>query len=181
MCKILPRILLNRIQLAYETNISECQFGFRKGKSTCDAIYIVKNVIEKHEGLLVTIFVDLTAAYDHIPRDFLFQVLTFRTGANFIILLLQKIYEHTTAYISGTKAKFDILIGCRQGGLESPTGFNYYLDFVLKVCANEIDKHFPDGWGVPFDFRIPNECTNRQQRANGKVRRQELLEINSVC
>ena len=125
----------------------------------------------------MTIFVDLTAAYDRIPRDFLFQVLTFRTSANFIILLLKKIYDHTTAYISGTKAKFDILIGCRQGGLESPTCFNYYFDFVLKVCGNEIDKHFPDGWGVLFEFRIPNECTNRQQRANGKVHGQELMKL----
>ena len=84
MCKILPRILLNRIQLAYESNISESQFGFRKGRSTCDAIYIVKNVIEKHEGLLVSVFIDLTAAYDHIPRDFLFRVLSFRTGSNLL-------------------------------------------------------------------------------------------------
>ena len=40
--------------------------------------------------------------------------------------------------ISGTKVQFDILCGCRQGGLESPTLFNYYFDFLLKVCTEEI-------------------------------------------
>jgi hypothetical protein len=166
---------LSRIQKSYEHNISEAQFGFRKGRSTSDAIFIVKNVIQKFNDPLIAIFIDLTAAYDHIPRDFLFRVISFRTGSQLLTLILSKIYEHTTAYISGTKAKFDILIGCRQGGLESPTLFNYYFDFVLKVCAKTIDQEFPDGWGVPFTFRIPNECTKREQRIKGKMNGVEIM------
>ena len=68
LSKIVPRIILNRLQHSYESNISETQFGFRKGRSTCDAIFIIKNIIEKYDGSLVAVFVDLTAAYDHIPR-----------------------------------------------------------------------------------------------------------------
>ena len=169
LSKLLPRIILQRLNKSYESNISNTQFGFRKGRSTCDAIHVVKQTIEKHDGMLVAIFIDLTAAYDHIPRDFLFRVLSFRTGAKLLIKLLKKIYEGTTAYIAGSKIKFDILVGCRQGGLESPTCFNYYFDFVLKVCADAIDKEFPDGWGVSFDYRVPNECTNRTQRASSKA------------
>ena len=52
----------------YKQNISEAQFGFRKSRSSCDAIFITKNVINKHAGPLVLVFIDLTAAYDHIPR-----------------------------------------------------------------------------------------------------------------
>ena len=78
--KLLPRIILNRLQ-----NISETQFGFRRGRSTCDAISIIKNVINKHAGPLVLVFIDLTAAYNHIPRDFLFRLLEFRTCAKVLI------------------------------------------------------------------------------------------------
>ena len=46
LSKIVPRIILNRLQKTYELNISETQFGFRKGRSTCDAIFIIKNVIK---------------------------------------------------------------------------------------------------------------------------------------
>ena len=138
LSKLVPRIILNRLQDTYEHNISEAQFGFRKGRSTCDAIFIIKNIIEKHSGPLVLIFVDLTAAYDHIPREFLFRVLEFRTGAKILVYILRKLYDGTTAYISGTKTFFDILVGCRQGGLESPTLFNYYFDFVLKVCTKSM-------------------------------------------
>ena len=169
LSKLVPRIILNRLQDTYEHNISEAQFGFRKGRSTSDAIFIIKNVIEKHTGPLVLIFVDLTAAYDHIPREFLFRVLEFRTGAKFLIYILRKLYDGTTAYIAGTKTHFDLLVGCRQGGLESPTLFNYYFDFVLKVCAEEIDRKFPNGWGLSFDYRIPSKCTNREQRSQKKM------------
>ena len=175
LSKLVPRIILNRLQDTYEHNISEAQFGFRKGRSTSDAIFIIKNVIEKHTGPLVLIFVDLTAAYDHIPREFLFRVLEFRTGAKILIYILRKLYDGTTAYIAGTKTHFDLLVGCRQGGLESPTLFNYYFDFVLKVCAEEIDRKFPNGWGLSFDYRIPGECTNREQRSQKKMHGTEFI------
>ena len=121
------------------------------------------------------VFVDLTAAYDHIPREFLFRILEFRTGAKILVYILRKLYDGTTAFISGTKTHFDILVGCRQGGLESPTLFNYYFDFVLKICAEEIDRKFPDGWGLSFDYRIPGECTNREQRRLKKMHGTEII------
>ena len=77
--------------------------------------------------------------------------------------------------ISGSKVQFDILCGCRQGGLESPTLFNYYFDFVLKVCAEEIDRKFPDGWGISFKYRIPSECTTREQRGERRMHGIEII------
>ena len=105
----------------------------------------MKNITEKYGGTLIAVYVDLTAAYDHVPREFLFRILQIRTGANHLIAILKKMYEGTTASIRGTKAKFDVLIGCRQGGQESPCLFNYYFDYVLKVAASEIDKVYPRG------------------------------------
>ena len=67
LSKIIPRIVLNRLKEPYERNILETQFGFSKGRATCDGIFIIKNVIHKHTGPLVLLFVDLPA-YDHIPR-----------------------------------------------------------------------------------------------------------------
>ena len=61
LSKLIPRIILNRLLDTYEHNISEAQFGFRKGRSTGDAIFILKNIIQKHTGPLVLVFVDLTA------------------------------------------------------------------------------------------------------------------------
>ena len=48
MRRILAKITLNRFKQAYETHLGENQFGFRSNKSTGDAIFIMKSVIEKH-------------------------------------------------------------------------------------------------------------------------------------
>ena len=107
----------------------------------------MKNVIKKTKDPFIAIYIDLTAAYDHIPRDFLFRVLKFRLSAPLLVDILQLMYQGTTASIKGMKSYFYVLIGCRQGGQESPCLFNYYFDFVLKVAVNQIDQIYPDGWG----------------------------------
>ena len=52
---------------------------------------------------------------------------------------------------------------------------NYYFDIVLKICSEEIDRKFPDGWGLSFDYRIPGECTNREQRRLKKMHGTEFF------
>ena len=148
MSRILAKLIMNRMKEAYENHISKEQYGFRQNRSTSDAIFITKMITEKCTGTLVAVYIDLSAAYDHVPRDLLFKVLEMRTGATHLIAILKKMYEATTASIKGTKAKFDVLIGCRQGGQESPCIFHYYFDYVLKVAAMEIDKAFPNGRGL---------------------------------
>ena len=175
MSRMVAKIIIARLKEAYETNISEAQFGFRRNRSTPDGIFIVQTIIEKYGGPLIVVYIDLTAAYDHSPRDFLFRVLTFRTGATHLIAILHAMYKSTTASILGMKAKFEVLVGCRQGGQESPCLFNYYFDYVLKVASHEIDKRFLDGWGIEFKYNIPHSCTNREQRQTGKMRGTEII------
>ena len=175
MSRILSKIITERLSAAYEKHLGEAQFGFRKNRSTTDAMFLMKNIVDKHSGTLIAIYVDLTAAYDHIPRDLLFKVLKARTGATTLIDILQKMYEGTTAAIGGMRKVFDVAIGCRQGGQESSCLFNYYFDFVLKVAAHKIDQVFPDGWGISFDYNIPHLCSNREQRRAGRLSGTELI------
>ena len=53
--------------------------------------------------------------------------------------------------------------------------WSYYFDFVLKVCAEEIDRKLPDGWGLSFDYRIPSQCTTRKQRGERRMVGSELI------
>lgn len=175
MSRILSKVIVERLKDAYEKNISNAQFGFRKNRSTTDGIFIMKNVIDKYKDPFVAVYIDLTAAYDHIPRDFLFRVLEVRTGATSLLTILKLMYTGTTASIKGMKAAFEVLVGCRQGGQESPVLFNYYFDFVLKVAALEIDKAFPEGWGLEFPFNIPNVCSTREQRRQQKLNGTEVI------
>ena len=92
MSRILAKIIMERLKEAYETNISDTQFGFRRNRSTTDAILVLKTVIDKYNDTLIAVYIDLTAAYDHIPRNFLFKVLDLRIGASHLIAILYKMY-----------------------------------------------------------------------------------------
>ena len=70
-----------------------------------------------------------------MPRNFPFKVLDSRTGASHRIAILYKMYQGFTASIFTMKERFEVLVGCRQRGQESPGIFNYYFDYVLKVVA----------------------------------------------
>ena len=168
MNRILAKLIINRLKESYKKNFSGAQFGFRSNRSTTDGIYVVKTVIEKYGGELIAVYADLTAAYDHIPRDFLFRTLSLRTGAHHLTAILRKMYEGTTASIVGMKSIV---------GKESPCLFNLYFDYVLKVAANEIDKCFPEGWGIECPYNIPHLCTNREQRRSGKMRGVEVMSV----
>ena len=61
------------------------------------------------------------------------------------------------------KNTLDEQIGCRQAGLESLCILTYYFDDVLKVVVHEIAKEFPDGWNIPFWYKIPQCCANPKQ------------------
>ena len=68
--KIWERVVDRRMRQC--TNIHESQFGFTPGRSTTDAIFILKQTIEKHregqKNIRVTL-IDLEKAYDSIPRE----------------------------------------------------------------------------------------------------------------
>ena len=128
MSRILAKIIMKRSKEAYETNISDYQFGFRRNRSTTDEIFVLKTMIDKNKVSLIAVYIDLTAAYDHIPRNILFKVVDLMTVAPHLIAILYKMYQGTTASILGMKEKFEVLVGCRQGGQESPCISNYYVE-----------------------------------------------------
>ena len=65
--KVLERVLEEEDQMS----IDNMQFGFMPGKGTTDAIFIMRQVQEKHQAKkkkLYYAFVDLEKAYHRVPR-----------------------------------------------------------------------------------------------------------------
>jgi hypothetical protein len=54
------------------TNVTENQFGLMPGRSTMDAIFLIRQLMErcrKQKKDLYMIFIDLVKAYDKVPRN----------------------------------------------------------------------------------------------------------------
>ena len=76
-----------------------------------DAIFTLRNVIERTGQSGVLIFIDLTSAYDTLPRRLMFRLLSLRLGLPHFVELLRAVYINTTAVIKGSETSFKVANG----------------------------------------------------------------------
>ena len=73
LCKLMEKMINNRLVWHLEVNnkFSKYQFGFRKSRSTMDALFLLTKAIQKglaKKQQTVGVFFDLQKAYDTLPR-----------------------------------------------------------------------------------------------------------------
>ena len=171
VCKLIINIILERIKPWYEAQLSDEQNGFRKNRGTTDGIYSIKRVHQisnRKKQPLYLLFVDLTAAFDHIPRKWLFDSIRLRFRESDRVKLfdiLEHLYQKTSLTYDEAQTTFFVTSGVRQGGPESPLLFNLFMDFVMRVF---IDRCIKDGSIRFFEhkYRINPRSISREQRLN---------------
>ena len=76
--KLLLRIIIARIRRPIKPEISDEQFGFVEGKGTSNAIYTIRNVIErgmeKQKDIYIC-FIDYSKAFDRVKHSHLIEIL----------------------------------------------------------------------------------------------------------
>ena len=185
VCKLIINIILERIRLLYEAQLSDEQNGFRKNRGTTDGIYSMKRVqqISNHKKQFVYLpFVDLTAAFDHISRNWLFESarLRFTERENLKLFdILETLYHKTTLTYHEAQSTFLVSSGVRQEGSESPCLFNLYIDFVMHVFINKCMK---DNSICFFEhqYRINIRSISREERLNMRNDNIKPWEISSL-
>jgi hypothetical protein len=74
--KLCERIIKHRLRGV--TNVTKNQFSFMLGRSTMDAIFLIRQLIERcreQKKDLHIIFIDLEKTYDKVPRNFMWWAL----------------------------------------------------------------------------------------------------------
>ncbi|EYC28676.1 hypothetical protein Y032_0007g3351 [Ancylostoma ceylanicum] len=117
--KIYERLL--DMQLREMVEISPDQFGFVPERSTIDAIFIARQLMEKYREKNKPrhlAFLDLEKAYDRLLRTVLWEVMRERGIPECMVRTVQVIYDGSTARVRtshGMTSKFDITVGVHQG------------------------------------------------------------------
>ena len=118
------------------------QFGFRESTSTLMTVSVLKEIIQKYNGNGSTVFasfIDLSKGFDKVNHYKLIDMVWDTNLNNCLKKVLIEFLINQTAYISHDNLKSDIYKignGVRQGGVNSPLLFNFYLSFIVKELCN---------------------------------------------
>ena len=177
--KILARIILSRVN-RHLTNLvySESQCGFRKGRGTTDMIFCLRQVQEKareHNAPLYMAFIDLTKAFDTVPRSSLWTVLGKLGIPEKMKNIIISFHEGMQAeVIHGGKVSDPFLVdnGTKQGCVLAPLLFALYFAVMLQHALQDLNL------GVPICFRPTGGLFNiRRFTARTKVTIETLCDL----
>lgn len=143
--KIYAKIINERLKTITDTLLEEEQAGFRKGRSSTDNIFVLKQLIEKRREFNLEThigFIDFQKAFDKLDRLQLWEIMSLRGYPQHLIDTLKRIYRTTDIIINTGKTRnieLRTTQGVRQGCSISPTLFNIYIDHIVKIWKNEIN------------------------------------------
>ena len=124
------------------TQISTNQFGFMSGKSTIEAIFLIRQVMERFREQkkdIHMVFIDLEKVYDKIPRNVMWWALDKHKVPSKYVTLIKNMYNNVVTSVrtnDGNTDYFLIKIGLHQGSALSL--FALVMDEVIRNIQGDI-------------------------------------------
>jgi hypothetical protein len=166
--KILEKVIMARLKNLID--IDEMQRGFVAGRSTMDAIFLVRQIqekfLEKHRTLWMA-FVDLEKAYDRVPRELVFWALRRKQVPETLIELIRTLYQNSKSIVKtavGNTKAFQVDVGVHQGSALSP--------LLFIIVMEEITKDIKQG--LPFEVLFADDLVLMDEN-EGNIRDKLLL------
>nr|GEZ33668.1 retrovirus-related Pol polyprotein LINE-1 [Tanacetum cinerariifolium] len=134
--KLWERVIDRRLRR--ETKVSENQSGFMLGRSTTEAIHLLRSLIEKYSEKqrdFHMAFLDLEKAYDSVPRELVWKTLIDKGTLRRYSRVIKDMYEVAKTRVRTTVGNtdfFPVEVGLHQGSAISPYLFTLILDELSR-------------------------------------------------
>jgi hypothetical protein len=119
------------------TNVTENQFGFMPGRSTMDAIYLIRQFMERCREQMK----DLKKVYDKVSRNVMWWTLQKHKVSTKYITLIKDMYDNIVTNVQTSDVDsndFPINIGLHQGSALSHYLFVLVMDEVTRDIQDDI-------------------------------------------
>ncbi|KAK3571418.1 hypothetical protein QTP86_012056 [Hemibagrus guttatus] len=137
-------------RLTKVVEICEQQYGFMPRKSTTDAIFALRILMERYrdgQRELHCVFVDLEKAYDRVPREELLYCMRKSGVAEKYVRVVRDMYERSRTVVRcavGHAEEFKVKVGLHQGSALSP----FLFAIVMDQLSEEVRQESP--WTMMF-------------------------------
>ncbi|KAK3537294.1 hypothetical protein QTP70_006974 [Hemibagrus guttatus] len=195
--KLWERVLEARLRKVVE--ICEQQYGFMPRKSTTDAIFTLRILMEKYrdgQRELHCVFVDLEKAYDRVPREELWYCMRKSGVAEKYVRVVQDMYERSRTVVRcavGQTEEFKVEVGLHQGSALSPFLFAIVMDqlseeveenlerwrFALERRAMKVSRKVKMGRGSPIPPMLRRKIVEQYQKGVSQRKIAKSLKLSS--
>lgn len=148
LCKLLERMVNRRLVWYLERNqiLVDQQYGFRRGRSTMDSVFVLDNYIKegfKKKEHTIAIFFDLEKAYDTTWKYRIIQLLAdLNIKGNMLNFIINFLHERKFKIINGNTSSN---IYRQDNGLPQGTVLSVIL---LLLAINNITDSINDNTGI---------------------------------
>lgn len=190
--KLYERLINKRLQEEIESNggLSDTQYGFRKGRSTVDALTRVREIAKfantgafQRRDVCVLITIDVKNAFNSTPWGRVIGTLQ-RKNIDVHLIEVIKSYFSDRRLLVGERGSMEITSGVPQGSVLGPTLWSLFYDGVLRLeVGREVNLiGFADDLAVVITAKTAEQLTdiaNRTMRSIMGWMRENQLEVAS--
>ncbi|GJX84682.1 retrovirus-related pol polyprotein LINE-1 [Tanacetum coccineum] len=139
--KLWERVIERRLQR--ETMVSENQFGFMPGRSSIEAIHLIRSLMEKYKERqkdLHLAFTNLEKAYNSVPWELIWKTLIDKGSSRRYIKVIRDMYDGARTHVRtsiGNTEFFSVEVE-QQGSVISPYLFALILDELSRKIQEDI-------------------------------------------